>query len=147
MPTTATRGEPRVALDQSSVKRTVAVQLSQFALDALVGKGGPPFPDASARMEMAARCYLGDRGSDRPAWPYPAFLRASEAQEDVALDLSIDEELWRSFEEEAERQGVSVQQMSEHAAFYLAAEEDAGRLTLRILDDLEATAVQDQEVP
>jgi hypothetical protein len=139
------RGESSVALDQGSVKRTVAVYLSQLAVDALVGKDGPPFPDASARMEMAARCYLGDRGSDRPAWPYPAFLRASETQEDVDLELRIDDELWGSFEEEAERQGISVQQMSEHAAFYLAAEEDAGRLTLRILDELESTATKSPE--
>ncbi len=50
----------------------------------------------------------------------------------------MDSELWREFEEEAERQGVSVEQLAEHAAFYFAAELDAGRVTQRILDDLES---------
>ena len=35
------------------------------------------------------------------------------------------------------RQEVTVEQLAEHAAFYFAAELDAGRVTERILDDLE----------
>ena len=45
-------------------------------------------------------------------------------------------DLWKDFEGEATRQAVRVEQLAEHAAFYFAAEVDAGRITQRILDDL-----------
>ncbi|MGN6257831.1 MAG: hypothetical protein ACTHN3_08805 [Solirubrobacterales bacterium] len=92
----------------------------------------------TVKMESALRCYLRDKDAGRPAWPYPGFLRGSEAQEDVQVEFDVDKDLWRSFEEEAARQGVSVEQLTEHASFYFRAELDAGRLTERILDDLEA---------
>jgi hypothetical protein len=57
----------------------------------------------------------------------------------VELELDIKDDLWHSFEAEAGRQDVSSQQLLEHAAFYFVAELDAGRITQRILDDLEAT--------
>jgi hypothetical protein len=52
--------------------------------------------------------------------------------------LEVASDLWSDLEQEALRQGVTVEQMAEHAAFYFAAELDAGRVTQRILDDLEA---------
>ncbi len=123
--------------DQDSVKGSLALGLSQPAFEAL-GSGVAASDRAAARMEAAIRCYLSDKGSGRLAWPYPGFLRESETQEDVELELRLDPGLWDSFESEATSQGVSVQQLAEHAAFYLAAEIDAGRITQRILDDLES---------
>jgi hypothetical protein len=116
-------------------KRQVAVVLSRLAFEGLTGGGDVP---AAAGLDGAIRCYLGDRGSERPAWPYPDFLRDSETEGDTSIELELDAGLWREFEQEAERQGVSVEQLAEHAAFYFAAELDAGRLTQRILDDLDS---------
>lgn len=118
-------------------KRQVTVSVSELALEALAGDG----TDASApvNMESALRCYLGDRGMNRPAWPYPGFLRGSETQGDEQVAFEVEDGLWRDFAEEAARQGVTVEQLVEHAAFYLAAELDAGRVTQRILDDLRST--------
>jgi hypothetical protein len=116
-------------------KRQVAVVLSHLAFEGLTGGGDEP---AAAALEGALRCYLGDRDSQRPAWPYPDFLRGSETEGEFAIELELDAGLWREFEQEAELQGVSVQQLAEHAAFYFAAELDAGRVTQRILDDLES---------
>lgn len=124
--------------DQDPVKASHTLGLSRPAFEA-IGSGGMAASDrAAARMEAAIRCYLSDKGSGRPAWPYPGFLRESETQEDIELALRLDTGLWDSFESEAKSQGVSVQQLAEHAAFYLAAEIDAGRITQRILDDLES---------
>ncbi len=122
--------------DQNSVRSSVSLWLRQPAFEALAGAGGEEADHAAARMEAAIRCYLSDKGSGRPAWPYPGFLRESETQKDVELELSVDAELWDAFGAEAGAQSVSVQQLAEHAAFYLAAEIDAGRITQRILDDL-----------
>ncbi len=120
-------------------KRSVSVRLSQLAFEALAGEEPSGSPRAPVRTESAVRIYLNDKGSERPAWPYPGFLRGSDTQEDVELELQINPDLWLQFEAEAERQGVSTQQLLEHAAFYFAAELNAGRITQRILDDLEST--------
>lgn len=136
--------------DSGSVKRSVTITLSRFAFEGLIGQHGDggKHSDRSAaapdEMERAIRFYLGDRGCGRPAWPYPGFLRESEVQDDVALEASIDEELWRAFEAESGSQGVTVRQLSEHAAIYFVAEMDAGRITQRILADLESTDVADR---
>ncbi len=123
--------------------RSVAVKLSRFAFEGLHGGDGNDAVLAPVGMADAIRYYLADRDVARPAWPYPGFLRGSEAQEDVEIELEIDDELWRSFEAEAGRQDVSVQQLLEHAAFYFTAELNAGRITQRILDDLDSTESRD----
>jgi hypothetical protein len=123
-----------LAHDEDADKRQVTVGVSDLALEALAGDGTDD--SAAAKVESALRCYLGDRGMDRPAWPYPGFLRGSETQGDEQVAFEVEEGLWREFGEEAEKQGVTVEQLVEHAAFYFAAELDAGRVTQRILDDL-----------
>jgi hypothetical protein len=128
---------------RSRRKQSVTVRLSQLAFEALAGEAHEGSARAPGRTDNAIRIYLGDKGSAGPAWPYPDFLRGSKTQEDVGLELNIDPDLWLQFEAEAERQGVSTQQLLEHAAFYFAAELNAGRLTQRILNDLDATEAAD----
>lgn len=124
-------------------QQEVSVRMSQIAFEALGGEGRNPTGRAPARTEIAVRVYLGDKGTGQPAWPYPGFLRGSETREDVGLELRVDPDLWLQFEAEAEKQGVSTQQLLEHAAFYFAAELDAGRITQRILDDLGGAEADD----
>lgn len=128
-----------VTSGRTARKQSVTVRLSQLAFEALAAEKPSGSPRAPVRTESAIRVYLGDKGSDQPAWPYPGFLRGSETQEDVELELDIVPDLWLQFEAEAEKQGISTQQLLEHAAFYFAAELNAGRITQRILDDLDAT--------
>jgi hypothetical protein len=127
------RGISLVGSDDTG-KREVSLGLSELAFEALVGEEGDR--SAATSMESAVRCYLGDRGTDRPAWPYPGFLRGTEPQRDVRVELDLSDTLWDDFSEEASRQGVTLEQLAEHAAFYFAAELDAGRVTQRILDEL-----------
>jgi hypothetical protein len=114
-------------------KRHVTIGLSHLAFEALAGARG----DTTARVESALRCYLGDRQAGRPAWPYPEFLRGAEMQKEKQLELDVAEELWTDFSAESTRQGVTAEQLAEHAAFYFAAELEAGRVTQRILDEIE----------
>src|SRR5213596_765811 len=107
-----TGGGIQVAPEQSAEKRRVNVVISELAFQALTGDGAGLEP--SSRMEHALRCYLGDGGSGKPAWPYPGFLRASETQEDVEVELELASDLWQDFVGEADRQGVTVEQMAEH---------------------------------
>jgi hypothetical protein len=129
-------GESSATRAEAPAKRSVSIGMSQLAFDALAGEDRNKMLRAQGRIETAIRFYLGDRGSG-PAWPYPDFLRGSETREDVLVEVSISGDLWTLFVDEAHRQGVSVQQLSEQAAFYFAAEANAGRITQRILDDLE----------
>jgi len=117
-------------------KRSVTVRLSQLAFEALGGEQHQGSARAPVRTQSAIRLYLSDKGAGRPAWPYPGFLQQSQTQEDVGLELDIDPDIWLQFEAEAGKQDVSAQQLLEHAAFYFAAELNAGRITQRILDDL-----------
>lgn len=121
-----TRGNAKV--------RQVVVAISGLAAEALTSDG----TEAVLGMESALRCYVGDRDSDRPAWPYPSFLRGTETLGDVRIELEVPESLWADFDAEAARQEVTLDQLAEHAAFYLAAEMEAGRVTERILDDPES---------
>ena len=117
--------------------RWVTVHLSGFACEALAGGGGADKERVPARVIGAIRCYLNDRDAEESGWSYPHFLPQERPAEEVALRLNVDDDLWSSLEEEAERQHVSAEAMVEHAAFYFAAEMNAGRLTRRILADLD----------
>jgi hypothetical protein len=115
----------------------VSVRLGAFASKALAVEamnGGKP---SSVSVERAIHCYLNARETPGPGWSFPAFLRGREPLEAVELQLELEEDLWKSLEDEAGRQGVSVQQMLDHAVLYFAAEVNAGRVTERILDDLD----------
>jgi hypothetical protein len=128
---------------EGASRRRVAVVVSELALEALAGDAtDAPEP---VRIENVLGCYLGDRDTNRPAWPYPGFLRGSEPQRDKRVEFDVDEALWRAFSAEADRQGVMIEQLVEHAAFYFAAELDAGRATQRILDDFGSTESGDAD--
>ncbi len=123
------------------MKREVDVRLGSFAREALVREQSSR-PDAggeavSAAAVRAIRCYLEDKGTGGLGWRYPGFRRGDLENGKLPLHLSIDDKLWRALEAEAESQGVSSQQMIEHAALYFAAEVDAGRVTQRIIDDFD----------
>jgi hypothetical protein len=122
-------------------KQSVSVRIGGFACEALAGEEGSSTKRVSLYALQAIRCYLNDRDLARPGWLYPAVLRGDwDAGKKVELELSIDRDLWGSLEDEAKKQDVSAQQLVEHAAFYFAAEVNAGRATRRILDELGPTA-------
>jgi hypothetical protein len=124
-------GDPEMRFATLSISRLAFEALGEGQLE-----GAAERPEAG--IETAIRFYLREKDSGAVAWPYPDFLRGSEVRAEVDLRLGLDEGLWRAFEEEAARQDVSVPQLAEHSAFYLAAELEAGRITQRILDELEA---------
>jgi hypothetical protein len=115
----------------------VSVEVGEFAVEALAGEGGQGASHVPARVSRAIRIYLADRDSGRPGWRYPGFLKHPDTPVRARLELDVDDELWAEFEAEAGRQGISVEQLTEHAALYLAAEVNAGRITERILDGFE----------
>jgi hypothetical protein len=129
---------PVTLIDRTSnpMKRSVTVRIGELAADALSGEHGRTSRYLRLQLVRAIRLYLHDRGTrGGPGWSYPAFLPQEEGA--LELELNVDEDLWTAFEEEARRQGASASCLVEHAALYYAAELDAGRITERILDELE----------
>lgn len=133
-------GGPRVAREEDTGMRQVTLLLSRLAVEALTGGDAVAMPPA--RLRGALRWYVEDSDSDRPAWPYPGFLRGSETRGEIQVEVEVEPDLWRSFAAEAAAQGVSPAQLAEHAAFYFAAEMDTGRVTERILEDLQAAEAE-----
>lgn len=131
-----TQNRTAASMQRAASKRPLTLMLSPSAFEAL-GDGGGVDPDLSSRLELALRVYLGDREAGRPAWPYPAFMRGGEPGADLELELSVDDRLWQLLEAEALRQQIPARRLAEHAVLYFAAELAAGRLTERIVDDLE----------
>lgn len=119
------------------MQRSVTIELSRFAFEALAGEEGEGREHVPARLARDIRCYLDEAGSEKPGWRYPDFLRGREPGERMRVEISIEEELWHALEEEAERQAVSTAELVEHVALFYAAEVNAGRLTERILERLE----------
>jgi hypothetical protein len=121
---------------------TVKVKLGAFAggmlawkhqRDTGAGNGAPSSNDVVRVIGF----YLREKGGEDAGWAYPDLLRQGRPEEEVEVELEIDDSLWGQMEREAELQNVTVTQLLEHAALYYAAELDAGRLTERILDELD----------
>jgi hypothetical protein len=123
---------------KSEVKRTVTVTLGAIASKILAVELLTRGSSSSASAERAIRCYLNDRESPGPGWAYPSFLRGRRPVQGSEVELKLDAELWRSLSGEAMNQEVSAPQLLEHAILYFAAEENAGRVTERILEDIDS---------
>ena len=133
-----------MARDDAAEKRRVTIALSDLAFEALAGgKGGV---DASLRMENALLCYLGDRDSDRPAWGYPGFLRGSETRQEAEVELEVRASLWRDFEAEAVRQGVTVEQLAEQLKVSPRSIHNAKKVLAKGAPEL-VTAVEEGKLP
>ena len=127
---------------KETVKRSVVLRLGAFASRALTARPendslhGDDEP-AGNDVLRAVRFYLSEKNTDAASWPYAPFLRERQPGKEVEIELEIDDSLWRALEDEAANQGVPVERLMEHAAFYYAAELDAGRVTKLILDPLD----------
>lgn len=119
------------------VKRSFTVTVGAIASKILAVEMVIRGTSISVSAERAIRCYLNDRDSGGPGWAYPTFLRDRKPLDGVEVDLELEAGLWRALSMEALSQDVSAQQLLEHAVLYFAAEDDAGRVTERILQDLD----------
>jgi len=114
----------------------VQVKLRPLAAHSLAASDDPAPDRLSQLAPRAVRFYLGD--SDGPGWLYPAFLDGAGGALDAGgSEVSLPDELWQDLRVEAERQGVSPEDLLQHAAFYYGAARDEGRLTRRIAEELQ----------
>ena len=126
---------PRGRIRKNGVTHTVTVTVGAIASKILGVELVTRGSSSSASAERAIRCYLNDKESPGPGWAYPSFLRGRKPAQGTEVELNLDAGLWRSLSTEALSQEVSPPQLLEHAVLYFAAEENAGRVTERILED------------
>ncbi len=120
------------------MNRTVNLNFGDFTLYALTGGTGSADDEVRASAIRALRFYLRDGESGRASWPCPAFLPDVEGHAGLGLEVDVEEDLWSSLEQEADRQGVSANQLAEHAALYFAANWDDGRAAQMLVEGLDA---------
>jgi hypothetical protein len=117
------------------VKRWLSLSLDEFGATAL-GDVAERFSLSSAELARhAARYYLADRDSGRPALRVPRLASGDAGKRALRLRLDLDAGTWRELEAEATRQDVSVDALVRHAIFYLLADLDSGRAARRILEE------------
>ena len=118
------------------MRRTVTVTVGDLGLESL-GATSPPDPvELTRSLAQVIRYYLADQRSERAGWPYPRFRDDDSSDSAVEVEVEIEDGTWQAFSEEADRQGVSTDQLAQHAVFYFAADRDSGRLAQRIAEDL-----------
>lgn len=118
------------------MRRTVTVAVGEFGLGSLGGAFRRDSASLARSLMQAIRYYLADQESGRAGWPYPSFRRGDQHDPTHEVQIEIDGAIWEAFSREADRQGVSTDQLVQHAVLYFAADRDGGRLAQRIVEDL-----------
>lgn len=116
------------------MRRTVEMSIGDF--------GSEPLGEASTQdaakivrsLIRAIRYYLADHGSGRVGWMYPRFRRDDRSGSMIEAEIEIEDEIWEAFSHEADRQGVTTDQLAQHAILYFAADRDRRRLAQRIAE-------------
>jgi hypothetical protein len=116
------------------------VTLDDFSLASLEDASIAGQTTPGVLLVRALRYYLAERERDRPGWPCSRLFQEDGAAEAAAtVELDLDGATWEAFSLEAVRQGVSTDQLLRHATLYYLADQDSGRITEKILVDLEKT--------
>jgi hypothetical protein len=117
------------------VQRLLTLSLEEFGASALEAEADRHSVSTARLARQAVRYYLSDRDSGRMALRVPRLPRAAARPAALELAVDLDADSWNELDEEAGRQGVSVERLLEHAIVYFLADLDAGRVEQRMLDE------------
>jgi hypothetical protein len=109
-----------------AVTRTLTLHLDEFLQGAVDGYARERGDTPSSIVRTAARYWLADRDSGRPAWRAPRFRRDAGLSGE-SMRVGVDDETWEALEEEGRRQGLDAELLAEHALLYFLADLDSGR--------------------
>ena len=116
------------------MSRSITLHIEAFGHDALrrTRNDGSRAPV----VRTAVLYYLSDGELRRAGWPVPRFLRTA-TRTGPELEVHLDDETVGALEQEAERQGVSTERLTEHALMYFLADLDSGRVASRLGEELD----------
>jgi hypothetical protein len=116
------------------MRRRVTLNLSEFVANALREQARANALAPEEFLDRAARYYLSERATDRPARKLPAFLESHPNGHSIGLELDLDEASWGELEAVAEREEASTERVLEHALLLLIADLDSGRVATRFVE-------------
>jgi hypothetical protein len=126
------------------MRRSLTLALDDFGQATLQVEAARLSLSTAELVGQATLYYLEDRPSGRPALRVPRFSR-DPAEKTIDLELELDHHTWEELELESMRQGVTVERLVEHAALYLMADLDSGRVATRIPADEDSPAHDHEE--
>ena len=114
----------------------IPITFDEFGWSELEGHAGAERLGLDRLVALACGYYESELTAEREATVVPRFgqgtaERATRTTRTMVLELGA--ECLRRLEQEAERQGVALERLLEHAALLYLADLDAGRLAERIV--------------
>ena len=110
------------------------ITFDEFGWSALEERAAEERMGLEDLLALALTYYEGELSSGRVAIDVPRFRRSPAAGEARTLRIPVDDETMRRLEQEAERRGVSVERLCEHASIVLLADLDSGKVAERIIE-------------
>jgi hypothetical protein len=119
------------------VKRALTLRFDEFGWGRLESEARRDGEGLDDFLSHAAAYFYAERLTGRAATLAPAFK--PDADRGVPREVLVegDAECWEGLEREAQRQGIPVERVLEHAALLYLADSDSGRLAERILERAE----------
>jgi len=109
------------------VKRRLTLTFDEFGWEALESEAQREQISVDEFIAGAAEYFEADLPSERMPMTVPAFARSPGRGGEQEIGLQLGARTWKSFREEAARQGVPLERLLEHAAlYYVAAIHSAG---------------------
>jgi hypothetical protein len=84
-------------------------------------------------LALACTYYVSELSSGRTATRAPRFGQPVTERENRVVVLDLDGMTVKGLEQEAERQGLGLERLIEHAAIFFLADLDAGRVAERVI--------------
>jgi len=123
------------------VRRALTLRFDEFGWQRLESEARRDGTGLDDLLSRAAAYFVAERPTGRPA-TFPPPFKPDARGEPREVRVEGDAECWEGLETEAERQGIPVERLLEHAALLYLADSDSGRLAERVLDRAE----QDDEL-
>jgi hypothetical protein len=114
--------------------RRVTLTLSDFAAEVLREQARAHALSPEEFVDRAARYYVTERSTGRPARKIPAFLEPSSDGREAGLQFDLDKAAWEDLEAVAKSEETSVERLLEHAVLLLIADLDSGRVATRFVE-------------
>ena len=111
----------------------ISITLDEFGWSALEDHARDEKLELDRLVTLACSYYESELAAGRMATRVPRFGRPVTERESRALVLEMDGPSLKRLEQEAERQGLGLERVVEHAAILYLADLDAGRVAEKII--------------
>jgi hypothetical protein len=116
-----------------TVKLEIPITFDEFGWRALEERASADRLELEQFVALACSYYESELAAERAATVVPRFRRPPADGETRTLELELDDPCLPRLEREAERLGIALERVCEHAVLLFLADLDAGRVAERIV--------------